>query len=147
VAVEVPRQHTVYRFYDADGVPLYVGRTGNLQSRVRTHKQKTWWGDVAALETEVFSGAEEAREAEKREIRRLGPVYNIQMNEHLEVDVDKLRRLRTDKGWSSRKLSELAGGHSNTVWKIENGGGANAKTLKKLGDVLGVRASELMRDG
>ncbi len=146
MAVEVPRQHTVYRFYDADGVPLYVGRTGNLQSRVHTHKLKKWWGDVATLETEVFSDAEEAGEAEKTQIRRLQPVYNIQMNERLEVDVEKLRRLRTDKGWSPRKLSELAGGHSNTIWKIEQGGGANPATLKKLGDVLGVRASELMRD-
>ena len=61
--------------------------------------------------------------------------------------MDKLRRLRVDKGWSQRKLAQMAGVTQTTVWKIEQGGGANAATLKKLGDVLGVRASELMRGG
>jgi transcriptional regulator with XRE-family HTH domain len=63
----------------------------------------------------------------------------------MEVDVDKLVELRVDKGWSQRKLAQMAGVTQTTVWKIEHGGGANAATLKKLGDVLGVRASELMR--
>ncbi len=58
--------------------------------------------------------------------------------------MDKLQRLRVDKGWSIRELAEAAGVHRNTVWKIEHGGKATAKTLKKLGDALGVRASELL---
>lgn len=61
--------------------------------------------------------------------------------------MDKLVELRVDKGWSQRKLAEMAGVTQTTVWKIEHGGGASAATLKKLGDVLGVRASELMRQG
>jgi transcriptional regulator with XRE-family HTH domain len=65
----------------------------------------------------------------------------------MEVNVDKLRQLRVDKGWSQRKLAEEAGVTQTTIWKIEHGGGANAATLKKLGDVLGVRASELLRQG
>jgi transcriptional regulator with XRE-family HTH domain len=64
----------------------------------------------------------------------------------MEVDVDKLKRLRVDRGLSQRRLAELAGVTQTTVWKIERGGGARAQTLKKLGDVLGVRASELLRD-
>jgi transcriptional regulator with XRE-family HTH domain len=63
----------------------------------------------------------------------------------MEVRVDKLKTLRVDKGWSIRQLADEAGVSQTTVWKIENGGRANAATLKKLGDVLGVRASELMR--
>jgi len=59
--------------------------------------------------------------------------------------VDKLRQLRVDKGWSQRQLAQMAGVTQTTVWKIEHGGGANPATLKKLGDVLGVRASELLR--
>jgi len=58
-----------------------------------------------------------------------------------------LVELRVDKGWSQRKLAHMAGLTATTVWKIERGGGANPATLKKLGDVLGVRASELMRTG
>jgi transcriptional regulator with XRE-family HTH domain len=63
----------------------------------------------------------------------------------MEVNVEKLRELRVDKGWSQRRLAEEAGVTQTTIWKIEHGGGANAATLKKLGDVLGVRASELLR--
>ena len=59
--------------------------------------------------------------------------------------MDKLRQLRVDKGWSQRQLAQMAGVTQTTVWKIEHGGGANPATLKKLGDVLGVRASELLR--
>ena len=62
------------------------------------------------------------------------------------VDIDKLRRLRVDKGLTQRHLAQMAGVTQTTVWKIERGGGATAPTLKKLGDVLGVRASELLKD-
>jgi transcriptional regulator with XRE-family HTH domain len=64
----------------------------------------------------------------------------------MEVDVEKLRRLRIDKGLSQRQLAQLSGVTQTTVWKIEHGGGANPATLKKLGDVLGVRASELLKE-
>jgi transcriptional regulator with XRE-family HTH domain len=63
----------------------------------------------------------------------------------MEVDVDKLKELRVDKGWTQRKLAEKAGVTQTTIWKIEQGGGANAGTLKKLGDALGIRASELLK--
>ena len=58
----------------------------------------------------------------------------------------KLQELRVDKGWTQRMLADQAGVTQTTVWKIEHGGGANAVTLKKLGDALGVRASELLKD-
>lgn len=61
------------------------------------------------------------------------------------MDVDKLRELRIDRGLSQRQLSELAGVSNTSVWKIERGGGANPATLKKIADVLGVRASELVK--
>lgn len=62
-----------------------------------------------------------------------------------EVDVDKLRELRIDAGLSQRRLAEEANISNTSVWKIERGGGANPATLKKIADVLGVRASELIR--
>jgi transcriptional regulator with XRE-family HTH domain len=63
----------------------------------------------------------------------------------MEVNVRRLQELRVDKGWTQRKLAERAGVTQTTIWKIEHGGRANAGTLKKIGDALGVRASELMR--
>jgi len=63
----------------------------------------------------------------------------------MEVDVDKLKELRIDKGLSQNRLAQLSGVSQTAIWKIEHGGGANAATLKKIGDVLGVRASELLK--
>jgi len=63
-----------------------------------------------------------------------------------EVDADKLVELRIDRGFSQRRLAELAGISNTTLWHLENGHTkATPATLKKLGDVLGVRASELVR--
>ena len=60
--------------------------------------------------------------------------------------MEKLRELRIDRGLSQRRLSELAGVSNTTVWHIERGGGARPATLKKLADVLGGRASDLVKD-
>jgi transcriptional regulator with XRE-family HTH domain len=65
----------------------------------------------------------------------------------LEVNVDKLKELRINRGLSQRRLAELAGVANTSVWKIENGGGANPATLKKLADVLGVRPVDLLSEG
>jgi transcriptional regulator with XRE-family HTH domain len=65
---------------------------------------------------------------------------------NVEVDVDKLRELRINQGLSQRRLADLAGVANTSVWKIEQGGGANPATLKKLADVLGVRPVDLLRE-
>ncbi len=44
------------------------------------------------------------------------------------------------------RLAELAGVSNTSVWKIEQGGGANPATLKKLADVLGVKPVDLLRE-
>jgi transcriptional regulator with XRE-family HTH domain len=64
----------------------------------------------------------------------------------VEVDVDKLRELRINQGLSQRRLADLAGVANTSVWKIEQGGGANPATLKKLADVLGVRPVDLLKE-
>jgi transcriptional regulator with XRE-family HTH domain len=63
----------------------------------------------------------------------------------MEVDVDKLQELRINHGLSQRRLAELAGVSNTSVWKIEQGGGANPATLKRLADVLGVRPIDLLK--
>ena len=60
--------------------------------------------------------------------------------------MDKLRELRINQGLSQRHLADLAGVANTSVWKIEQGGGANPATLKKLADVLGVRPVELLKE-
>jgi transcriptional regulator with XRE-family HTH domain len=65
----------------------------------------------------------------------------------MEVNVDRLQELRINQGLSQRRLAELAEVSNTSVWKIEQGGGANPATLKKLADVLGVRPVELLKQG
>ncbi len=61
--------------------------------------------------------------------------------------MDRLQELRINQGLSQRRLAELAEVSNTSVWKIEQGGGANPATLKKLADVLGVRPVELLKQG
>jgi len=69
--------------------------------------------------------------------------YNVPA---VEVDVNKLKRLRINQGLTQRALAERAGISNTSLWKIERGGGATAPTLKKLADVLNVEAADLLRD-
>jgi len=72
-------------------------------------------------------------------------LYNIRVEFPIvEVNVDKLQELRINRGLSQRRLADLAGVSNTSVWKIEQGGGANPATLKKLADVLGVRPVDLL---
>jgi HTH-type transcriptional repressor of puuD len=63
----------------------------------------------------------------------------------MEVNVDKLRRLRLEHGYSQRQLAELAGVSNTTVANIERRTkGAHPATLRRLADVLGVSPLDLM---
>jgi transcriptional regulator with XRE-family HTH domain len=74
-------------------------------------------------------------------------LYNIRVEfSTVEVDVEKLKELRINRGLSQRRLAELAGVANTSVWKIEQGGGANPATLKKLADVLGVKPVDLLKE-
>jgi transcriptional regulator with XRE-family HTH domain len=64
----------------------------------------------------------------------------------MEVNLDKLREMRIDRGFSQRQLSLKAGLSAGAVAVVEQRGRAHPETLKKIADVLGVRASELVKD-
>jgi transcriptional regulator with XRE-family HTH domain len=64
----------------------------------------------------------------------------------VEVNVEKLRELRVDQGFSQRQLALKAGLSPGAVTVVEQRGRAHPDTLKKLADVLGVRASELVKE-
>jgi transcriptional regulator with XRE-family HTH domain len=61
----------------------------------------------------------------------------------MEVNLEKLRQMRIDQGLSQRQLSFKAGLSAGAVAVVEQRGRAHPETLKKLADLLGVRASEL----
>jgi len=64
----------------------------------------------------------------------------------MEVDGQKLRKLRTQRVWLIGDLARESGVHRNVVSKLENGkGGAYPETIRKLARALDVDPSELIR--
>jgi transcriptional regulator with XRE-family HTH domain len=63
----------------------------------------------------------------------------------MEVDGEKLRRLRKRRVWLIGDLAERSGVHRNVISKLENGrGGAYPETIRKLAGALGVDPAELV---
>ncbi len=57
----------------------------------------------------------------------------------------RLRRLRTDRGWSQDVLADRSGLHRAHIGEIERGEtNVTLQTLKTLADTLKVRMSELL---
>lgn len=67
----------LYRFYDQDGVLLYVGISVAPWARWRAHRRlKPWWRDVTTITLERY-WTHEIRDAEKIAIRTERPLYNV----------------------------------------------------------------------
>lgn len=69
----------VYVFLDQEDdeyIPLYVGKTQNLRTRITQHKEKDWFKYASEIAIEIFnnSGAAEVREAEL--IDQINPLFN-----------------------------------------------------------------------
>jgi transcriptional regulator with XRE-family HTH domain len=64
----------------------------------------------------------------------------------VEVNVNKLKRLRKQRVMSIGDLSAESGVHRNTISRIENGEAeARTSTIRKLAKALGVDPSELVK--
>ncbi len=65
----------------------------------------------------------------------------------VEVDGQKLRRLRKQRLWLIGDLAERSSVHRNTISKLENNrGGAYPETIHRLADALDVDPTELLGD-
>ena len=63
----------------------------------------------------------------------------------MKVDVEKLWKLRVNRGLTQRQLARTARISNSTLSKIEKGRDATPPTVKKLADVLGVEPVDLVR--
>jgi excisionase family DNA binding protein len=72
--------HTLYRFFDADGALLYVGRTIAPARRWREHERHSdWFADVATVTRIVYPDAASLADAEREAIREECPLHNVQL--------------------------------------------------------------------
>ncbi len=66
----------------------------------------------------------------------------------MEVDVERLKELRTVRAFSQQELADAAGVGRNTISRIERGEtGAHGRTLRRLALALRVDVAELVQTG
>jgi DNA-binding XRE family transcriptional regulator len=74
--------------------------------------------------------------------------YGICTTPDMEVNVQRLRTLRTEHVLTLRELAEVAGVSKDTIWRLENGRSeAHPSTIRKLAKALDVQPKELVKTG
>lgn len=79
------RHSWVYKLRDSDGLLLYVGKTNHpykrfYDSRTAHFATKSWWSDVATIETICYENEKTALTAELHFIHWEDPKYNVVRN-------------------------------------------------------------------
>jgi predicted GIY-YIG superfamily endonuclease len=71
----------VYRLYDADGTPLYIGLTNDPERRFKQHRSsKPWWPQVARKVIDWYPTRDRAFLEEADAIETETPIHNTNHN-------------------------------------------------------------------
>lgn len=77
------RDHILYRWWDADGRLLYVGKSTSLFARIQSHRRHSmFFAEAATMTMERHPNAAALAAAETQAIKAENPVYNIQGGRH-----------------------------------------------------------------
>ncbi len=83
------RRCSLYRFYDENGLLLYVGISLNAVSRLSYHRRDApWYDQIRRIEIQPFKSVKGARYAESMAIHREHPIYNIARRQRYESFAD-----------------------------------------------------------
>lgn len=147
------KRPTVYRFRDANGRLLYVGRSLNALERIDTHRTHLdWWDQVVSINVEHFATRDEASDAERAAVFAEQPKHNYNLqcvevrraidrtNGKRAIDGAKLRSVRQARGLSVSELAARTGIKQPHLSNIELG------RRQASDDVIGALALNLSVD-
>lgn len=106
--------HSLYFVYAPDGRLLYIGQSGNVDARIKTHRTRApWWVEGSRVERADGYTKSTARTAEAAAIREHKPPHNNVHNPDV-LEAEKLAireqgRLRGEQILAERQIpAELA---------------------------------------
>jgi len=135
----LPHEPGVYIFRDADGRPLYVGKSVDLRTRARSHftTGATWAAEAEHVDHQVTESELGALLLEDRLIKALRPPGNVRGK--AEPDGYVYLRCRLDIAFPILEVArEPAAGHAVCVGPVR-GRAAAAELVEQLNSLFGLR--------
>jgi len=110
---ELPELPGVYMFYDEGNLPLYIGKSTNIRSRVLSHfsgdaissKQMNMCQQIKRVEHAVCAGELDALLLESDLIKKMQPIFNRKLRIKYELVV--IRKHINEKGYFESKISTV----------------------------------------